>query len=140
MVVLVHGPRGVGKSTLIRALVKHYTHQSLGEVGVRIMEVAGYLHIFWQAWLSRRVFWTILKEPRCSHTHLLTFALALSCLRLQAIGHQPAAASSGISSHICRERAGRTYVMIVQQVRGPITIVAGKRRRLTFVECPQVGS
>lgn len=36
MVVLVHGPRGVGKSTLIRALVKHYTHQSLGEVGIRI--------------------------------------------------------------------------------------------------------
>jgi hypothetical protein len=26
----------------------------------------------------------------------------------------------------------------LQQVRGPITIVAGKRRRLTFVECPQV--
>lgn len=34
IVVLVHGPRGVGKSTLIRALVKHYTHQSLGEVCV----------------------------------------------------------------------------------------------------------
>ncbi len=56
VVVLVHGPRGVGKSTLIRALVKHYTKQSLGDV------------------------------------------------------------------------------------RGPVTIVAGKRRRLTFIECPQVGT
>ena len=26
----------------------------------------------------------------------------------------------------------------LSEVRGPITIVAGKQRRLTFVECPQV--
>ena len=38
VVVLVHGPRGVGKSTLIRALAKHYTHQSLGEVGICAFE------------------------------------------------------------------------------------------------------
>ena len=25
------------------------------------------------------------------------------------------------------------------EVRGPITVVSGKQRRLTFVECPQVG-
>lgn len=53
IVVLVHGPPGVGKSTLIQALVKHYTNQTLGDV------------------------------------------------------------------------------------LGPVTIVAGKKRRLTFVECPQ---
>ena len=52
--VLVHGPPGVGKTTLIKNLVKHYTRQNLGEV------------------------------------------------------------------------------------KGPITLVSGKTRRLTFVECPQV--
>ena len=52
--VLVHGPPGVGKTTLIKNLVKHYTRQNLGEV------------------------------------------------------------------------------------KGPITLVSGKNRRLTFVECPQV--
>jgi ribosome biogenesis protein BMS1 len=53
-VVLVQGPRGVGKTTLIKNLIKHYTKQSIGEV------------------------------------------------------------------------------------KGPITLVSGKTRRLTFVECPQV--
>ena len=53
-IVVVQGPPGVGKSLLIKCLVKHYAKQSLGDV------------------------------------------------------------------------------------RGPITVVAGKQRRLTFVECPQV--
>lgn len=53
-IVLVHGPRGAGKTTLIKGLVKHYTKQNIGEV------------------------------------------------------------------------------------KGPITLVAGKTRRLTFIECPQV--
>ena len=52
--VLVHGPPGVGKTTLVKNLVKHYTRQNLGEV------------------------------------------------------------------------------------KGPVTLVSGKNRRLTFVECPQV--
>ena len=54
--VLVQGPVGVGKSTLIRGLVRHYTKHNLSEV------------------------------------------------------------------------------------KGPITVVSGKSRRLTFVECPQVSS
>ena len=53
-VVVVHGPPGVGKTTIIKNLIKHYTNQSLSEV------------------------------------------------------------------------------------KGPITVVSGKTRRLTFVECPQV--
>ena len=55
-VVVVHGPPGVGKTTLIKNLIKHYVNQNLSEV------------------------------------------------------------------------------------KGPITVVSGKTRRLTFVECPQVGS
>jgi ribosome biogenesis protein BMS1 len=55
IVVLVHGPPGVGKSTLIKCLINHYTRQSISEV------------------------------------------------------------------------------------KGPITVVSGKSRRLTFIECPQVG-
>ena len=54
-VVVVHGPPGVGKTTLIKNLIKHYVNQNLSEV------------------------------------------------------------------------------------KGPITVVSGKTRRLTFVECPQVG-
>lgn len=52
--VVVHGPPGVGKTTLIKNLIKHYVNQNLSEV------------------------------------------------------------------------------------KGPITVVSGKTRRLTFVECPQV--
>lgn len=55
-VVVVHGPPGAGKTTLIKNLIKHYVNQNLSEV------------------------------------------------------------------------------------KGPITVVSGKTRRLTFVECPQVGS
>ncbi|GIL90192.1 hypothetical protein Vretimale_16386 [Volvox reticuliferus] len=40
-VVLVQGPPGVGKSTLIRCLVKHYTRQNLAEVRGPITVVAG---------------------------------------------------------------------------------------------------
>jgi len=40
-VVLVQGPAGVGKSTLIRGLVRHYTRHSLGEVRGPITVVSG---------------------------------------------------------------------------------------------------
>ncbi|EFJ46282.1 hypothetical protein VOLCADRAFT_62777 [Volvox carteri f. nagariensis] len=40
-VVLVQGPPGVGKSTLIRCLVKHYTRQNLSDVRGPITVVAG---------------------------------------------------------------------------------------------------
>ncbi|KXZ47518.1 hypothetical protein GPECTOR_34g677 [Gonium pectorale] len=40
-VVLVQGPPGVGKSTLIRCLVKHYTRQNLADVRGPITVVAG---------------------------------------------------------------------------------------------------
>lgn len=53
-VIVVHGPPGVGKTTLIKNLLKHYTNQNIGDI------------------------------------------------------------------------------------KGPITVVSGKTRRLTFVECPQV--
>ena len=33
-VVVVHGPPGVGKSTLIRSIVKHYTRHNLPEIAV----------------------------------------------------------------------------------------------------------
>lgn len=52
--VVVHGPPGVGKTTVIKNLIKHYTRQNIGDV------------------------------------------------------------------------------------KGPITLISGKHRRLTFVECPQV--
>jgi hypothetical protein len=40
---------------------------------------------------------------------------------------------------LCRNGICADHPMpLLHQVRGPITIVAGKRRRLTFVECPQV--
>lgn len=53
-VIVVHGPPGVGKTTLVKNLLKHYTNQNIGDI------------------------------------------------------------------------------------KGPITVVSGKTRRLTFVECPQV--
>ena len=40
-VVLVQGPAGVGKSTLIRGLVRHYTRHSLGDVRGPITVVSG---------------------------------------------------------------------------------------------------
>ena len=39
--VLVHGPPGVGKSTLISCLIKHYTRQNVGAVRGPITVVAG---------------------------------------------------------------------------------------------------
>ena len=41
VVVAVVGPPGVGKSTLVRSLVKHYTRQTLGEVKGPITVVSG---------------------------------------------------------------------------------------------------
>jgi ribosome biogenesis protein BMS1 len=41
LVVLVQGPPGVGKSTLIRCLVKHFTRQSISEILGPITVVAG---------------------------------------------------------------------------------------------------
>ena len=41
MVVLVQGPPGVGKSTLIKCMVKHFTQQNLAEVLGPITVVAG---------------------------------------------------------------------------------------------------
>ena len=40
-VVLVHGPPGVGKSTLIRCLVKHYTKQDVKDIKGPVTVVAG---------------------------------------------------------------------------------------------------
>lgn len=54
-IVLVQGPPGVGKTTLIKNLVKHYTRQNIGDI------------------------------------------------------------------------------------KGPVTLISGKSRRLSFIECPQVG-
>ena len=49
---------------------------------------------------------------------------------------------------VCRLQVGKSLLIrclikhytrqSLSEVRGPITIVAGKQRRLTFVECPQV--
>lgn len=41
LIVLVQGPPGVGKSTLIKCLVKHFTQQNLAEVVGPITVVAG---------------------------------------------------------------------------------------------------
>jgi ribosome biogenesis protein BMS1 len=71
--VVVVGPRGVGKSTLIRSLVKHYTKQNIGEVR------------------------------------------ALRATR--------------------RREAARLRALRVQ-IKGPVTVVAGKKKRVTFFECP----
>ena len=40
-VVLLHGPPGVGKSTLIRCLVKHYTKQDVKDIKGPVTVVAG---------------------------------------------------------------------------------------------------
>lgn len=39
--VLVHGPPGVGKTTLIKGLIKHYTRQDVREVKGPITLIAG---------------------------------------------------------------------------------------------------
>lgn len=48
--VVVHGPPGVGKSTLIRSLVRHYCRQSIGEIVGPITVVSGRLRrlTFWE--------------------------------------------------------------------------------------------
>lgn len=40
-VILVHGPRNVGKTTLIRCLVRHFTRQTLSNVEGPLTVVAG---------------------------------------------------------------------------------------------------
>lgn len=40
-IIVVHGPPGVGKSSIIRSLIKHYTRQSVGEILGPITVVAG---------------------------------------------------------------------------------------------------
>lgn len=39
--VLVHGPPGVGKSTLIKGLIKHYTRQSVSDIKGPVTVIAG---------------------------------------------------------------------------------------------------
>ena len=48
------------------------------------------------------------------------------------VGEECDAAVQALVKHYTRQSLG--------QVLGPITIVAGKRRRLSFVECPQVST
>ena len=55
--VLVQGPRGVGKTTLIKNLVKHYTKQSIGEVKGPITLVSG---------KQRRL--TFIESPQACHS------------------------------------------------------------------------
>jgi ribosome biogenesis protein BMS1 len=39
--VLVHGPPGVGKTTIIKCLLKHYTRQSVGDIAGPVTVIAG---------------------------------------------------------------------------------------------------
>ena len=39
--ILVHGPPGVGKSTLIKCLIKHYTRQDIREAKGPVTVIAG---------------------------------------------------------------------------------------------------
>lgn len=49
-IVLVHGPPGVGKTTLIKGLIKHYTRQDVREVKGPITLVAGKARRCVQLW------------------------------------------------------------------------------------------
>jgi ribosome biogenesis protein BMS1 len=64
--VLVHGPPGVGKTTLIKGLIKHYTRQDVREVKGPITLIAGKARRYrrgsagrgamrWTAWLVFKV-------------------------------------------------------------------------------------
>ena len=55
-VVLVQGPPGVGKTTLIKNLIKHYTRQNVGEIKGPITLISG---------KSRRL--TFLECPQVRH-------------------------------------------------------------------------
>ena len=78
LVVLVQGPPGVGKTTLIRNLVKHYVNQNLGEVKGPITLVAG---------KTRRL--TFVECPQVCATDLLP-RLRCACQRASLCQHRAA--------------------------------------------------
>lgn len=131
----------MGKSTLIRCLVKHYTKQNVGDISGPITVVAGGSCGLMQAWFCFRGMRGCeegLHEQAVVAQHHSGRVQRQVSRRAGNYGSRLHRSSATLKPRLMDPPAWCNKVMHAKYARCPCTMAtcAGKKRRLTFIECP----